>query len=221
MPADLYAPGRAPPPHLSPFVDHEAEGYTPDFAQTDAARRARERAAGLAVDAGFMEGEDGEDGGGGGGDGDAGQEDAAALEREYRRGLAKEVAGGAGAVEALDEPSVDEEGDEEDEGAAAEAPTRAKRAAAAAAGEGDGGEEGLAAMMMSRKQRKFYERIQRAQAGKAERVGALEARKAALDKAEGREPVPAARKTRGQRAEQQQQQAAVATVEPAMKKRRK
>lgn len=34
MPAELYAPGRPPPPHLSPFVDHEAEGYTPEFAHT-------------------------------------------------------------------------------------------------------------------------------------------------------------------------------------------
>jgi hypothetical protein len=34
MPSELYAPGTVPPPHLSPFVDNEAEGYTPEFAHT-------------------------------------------------------------------------------------------------------------------------------------------------------------------------------------------
>jgi hypothetical protein len=34
MPSELYAPGVVPPPHLSPFVDNEEEGYTPEFAHT-------------------------------------------------------------------------------------------------------------------------------------------------------------------------------------------
>ena len=34
MPTGLYVPGKVPPPHLSPFVDNDEEGYTPDFAET-------------------------------------------------------------------------------------------------------------------------------------------------------------------------------------------
>lgn len=43
MPAELYAPGVVPPPHLSPFVDNEAEGYTPEFAHTIKQLQVRER----------------------------------------------------------------------------------------------------------------------------------------------------------------------------------
>ncbi|KAF8365021.1 hypothetical protein HHK36_032976 [Tetracentron sinense] len=34
LPADDYLVGRVPPPHLSPFVDNEAEGYVPEYAET-------------------------------------------------------------------------------------------------------------------------------------------------------------------------------------------
>ncbi|KAF5740406.1 pescadillo isoform X1 [Tripterygium wilfordii] len=34
LPTEAYTVGRVPPPHLSPFVDHEAEGYVPDYAET-------------------------------------------------------------------------------------------------------------------------------------------------------------------------------------------
>ncbi len=32
--AELYAVGVVPPPHLSPFVQTEEEGYVPDYLQT-------------------------------------------------------------------------------------------------------------------------------------------------------------------------------------------
>ncbi|EOY02494.1 Pescadillo-related [Theobroma cacao] len=34
LPTEAYMVGRDPPPHLSPFVDNEAEGYVPDYAKT-------------------------------------------------------------------------------------------------------------------------------------------------------------------------------------------
>jgi hypothetical protein len=179
----------------------------------DAARRARERAAGLSTDGADFAADDGaaadallNDGAG------AGQTDAAALEKAYRRDLAKEV---AGAAEALDEEEGGDDGSEGEEGAGQGRGAKVQKRARGA--EQEDGEEGgdLNAMMMSRKTRKFYERIQRAQAGKAERVGVLEARRAALDEKEGKAPVAAAPKKRGK-----QEAKRVETIEPAMKKRR-
>ncbi|KAG6528479.1 pescadillo homolog [Zingiber officinale] len=34
LPTEEYLVGRIPPPHLSPFVDNEAEGYVPEYAET-------------------------------------------------------------------------------------------------------------------------------------------------------------------------------------------
>ncbi|XP_039131086.1 LOW QUALITY PROTEIN: pescadillo homolog [Dioscorea cayenensis subsp. rotundata] len=34
LPTEPYAVGRIPPPHLSPFVDNEVEGYVPEYAET-------------------------------------------------------------------------------------------------------------------------------------------------------------------------------------------
>lgn len=34
LPTEDYMVGKIPPPHLSPFVDHESEGYVPEYAET-------------------------------------------------------------------------------------------------------------------------------------------------------------------------------------------
>ena len=45
IPAGEYAPGKPPPPHLSPFVNAEDEGYTPDYQATLQRLQAQAKAA--------------------------------------------------------------------------------------------------------------------------------------------------------------------------------
>jgi hypothetical protein len=104
-------------------------------------------------------------------------------ERAYRAELARELkaAAKAGAAGASDGSGEDDGGSSDEEAAQRRRAGGQKRQA------GGGGEEevDLEAMkdiMMSRKTRKFYERIKRAQQGKRERVEVLETRKAALQK---------------------------------------
>jgi pescadillo protein len=238
MPAELYAPGSTPPPHLSPFVDNEAEGYTPEFAHTikqlqvraragvagrgmlrvclrlgagctrsawlhhpptpaathprahpsqAAAAAARRAAAGQQQERTFLHGDEAEEGGAAGaggadgaaraGAGGAGGADAAAVERSYQAELARELREAAGqpASGSGDDGSADGSEDE-DERKRLQAAGSRKRPAAAAHDEADA----LADIMMTRKTRKLYGRINRAIQGKAERVAALEARKAAV-----------------------------------------
>ena len=45
IPTVDYAPGGAPPPHLSPFVDADDEGYTPEYQATLQRLQAQAKAA--------------------------------------------------------------------------------------------------------------------------------------------------------------------------------
>ena len=45
IPTEEYKPGTPPPPHLSPFVNSEEEGYTPDYEKTLRRLKALARAA--------------------------------------------------------------------------------------------------------------------------------------------------------------------------------
>ncbi|CAG9463168.1 unnamed protein product [Pedinophyceae sp. YPF-701] len=124
-PTELYAPGRVPPPHLSPFVDDEEEGYVPDHARVMKKLQqvaAAARRQGLTAEGGFVDDEAAEDAAedaaaaGAAGGGDAGA--AAALERRYNRELTKELGGGVkdGApAEAIDEDEEEDDASDEAE----------------------------------------------------------------------------------------------------------
>ena len=113
IPPAEYFPGKPPPPHLSPFVDAEEEGYTPDYqvalrrmqAQAKAAREGRTLAEV------------------GDGDGDAGarllteEEQAAEEEKQYARELDREARGipYSRSAQEGEESSEEEEEEEEEE----------------------------------------------------------------------------------------------------------
>ena len=115
IPAKEYAPGAPPPPHLSPFVDAEDEGYTPDYQQTLMRLKAQAKAA--------REGRTLADD-----DADGGParlltetEEAAEEEKRYARDLRREARGVPysrskdARAEGDDEGSSDEESDGEDD----------------------------------------------------------------------------------------------------------
>eukprot|EP00877_Chromochloris_zofingiensis_P002990 jgi/Chrzof1/12692/Cz07g04070.t1 len=191
MPVEMYKPGSPPPPHLSPFVDHEQEGYTPDFALTvqklqNAARRAREHAAGALTDAMFVEDSNGADGlAVDGAAATAAGDDAEAVAVAYQSDLAKELAGGQDAAQdGHEEEMVDEEQDEDADKtnkAAANTKTSGSKVSGTAAAAGDDETAAMKDIMMTRKNRKLYERIKRAQEGQKERADVLITRKKKLE----------------------------------------
>lgn len=206
VPTDLYAPGRLPPPHLSPFVNNEEEGYTPDYANVikslqSAAEVARGRGLGSGEE-GFI----GEEGGllmplpGG--------DEAAALqerEEQYIKELEAEIKGvdpalePAGASKPLADGSDDEkeeeeeqDDDEEEEEEEEEAPvvpvSAGKRKRAGAEVEDEEEEKRMRSIMMTRKSKKLYEVVKKSQQKKVDRASELQRKKEQIQKAETKRP---------------------------------
>lgn len=175
----LYAPGQAPPPHLSPFVTEDEDGYMPEYGKEikqlqEAAKAARRRAAGIAEEGAFLDGDGGRDGDGEGATALNEEEELRAAERRHAVELARELrAGGEGG----------EGGSDGEEWVEVGAAAGQKRVRPDDDGEGD--EDAMKAVMMTRKVRRMYQQVKKNNAEKRSRVEELEARAAALKKKKG------------------------------------
>eukprot|EP00249_Psilotum_nudum_P022036 c28349_g1_i1 orf=520-2442(-) len=186
LPTDDYLLGRVPPPHLSPFVDNEAEGYIPEYAET--IKRLQAAAPKYIMPLPGAEDEHYEDP----------QEflaaavarrneasealtkeiEEAAAEKAYREDLEKEL---AGIPYSASLQSIQQQQHRQEEEAVVLAGMQKK--AVKTDDDGDEATTAMAQIMMPRKARKLYEAMQMGKAKKRAEVELLQERKRKASKA--------------------------------------
>lgn len=169
LPLARYVPGAELPPHLSPFVDDAAEGYTPEYrTQLEKLKSASQ----VLREVGDLE---------------EGDDDVSEDEEEvYAAGLKAEREGKAADDEKdEDEDAEDdnEEEEEEEEEEVEETPVEkpSKKSAKAKKEEEEAELHELAKNMMSKKAKRLYDRMQYGLGKKADKIQALETKRAKIE----------------------------------------
>ncbi|KAK9810032.1 hypothetical protein WJX72_003708 [[Myrmecia] bisecta] len=170
---ELYAPGTAPPPHLSPFTGPDEDDYVPDYLQElrklqEAAKAARLRSQGLEQDR-FVGEED--EVAAGAGPADADVDSVEAAEKQYAAELTRELQA-ANADEAEQTSDEDNEGEDEQQLIVPKAAAKTDEAAEE--------EAAMKNILMPRKTKKLYDSIQKTRSAKRARVEKLQQKKQAL-----------------------------------------
>lgn len=181
LPLARYVPGADLPPHLSPFVDDAAEGYTPEYRKQLTKLRS---ASQVMREVGDLERAGAED------DDDEEEENE---EEAFAAGLKAELDGKAG------DAGSDEEEEEEEEEEKAESSQKRKTAASSLSAQpskkAKREEEAkelheLATNMMSKKAKRLYDRMQFGLGKKADKIQALEDKRQKLEDEKKAAPVP-------------------------------
>ena len=165
MPAAPYGPGKVPPPHVSPFVDDDAEGYVPDQVKV-----IRELQAQSSNHAGaFADHEP------------AAGKAGAALEEEDDDEVDDDEVGGSAKVGELEEKFQQELAQER--GAETAPAAQPKTSSVSKKRSKAEMEEERARMMMPKKDRRLYDKIKFAQGRKSDKITSLKAKAEAAKKA--------------------------------------
>mmetsp|Transcript_18654 Transcript_18654/g.49477 ORF Transcript_18654/g.49477 Transcript_18654/m.49477 type:complete len:597 (-) Transcript_18654:179-1969(-) len=164
LPVALYAPGATLPPHLSPFVDNEAEGYVPKYQQYVERIKSGDLSVVRDGALAFQEEED--------------EEDEAIVEQSEGEedGEPENEDSDADGDDNV-EPALDEDDQLGDEGVEATAPVGKKKRTAP-----EDEERNLAKLMMTRKEKKLYEKIEHGVQRKSDKAGKLEKRRKEISK---------------------------------------